>query len=133
MPMSDYTVCTLDEVPDVMGGKYPGAMRFMGGALGAEQVAFTHRQIPPGAGGKGSYGHSHKTQEEIYFVVSGTLTLKLGDEVIEAGPGTAVRIAPSTVRSVHNDSDEDVELIMCSVRVDDVRADADMHEDFWPE
>lgn len=131
--MSDFTIKTLDEVPDVMGGKYPGAMRFMGESLEAEQVAFTHRHMPPGAGGKGSYGHSHKTQEEIYFVVSGTLQFKLGDEVFEAGPGTAVRIAPETIRSVHNDGPDDVELIMCSVRVEDLRADADTHPDFWPQ
>ena len=74
----------------------------------------------------------HRTQEEIYFVVSGTLTFKCGDDVFEAGPGTAVRIAPPTPRSVHNDTDEDVVLVMTSVKADDVSEDVDKVDDFWP-
>ena len=45
--------------------------------LGSEQVAFTYRRMPQHTGGKGSYGHRHKRQEEIYFVVSGKLQFKL--------------------------------------------------------
>ena len=51
--------------------------------------------MPAQTGGKGSYGHRHKTAEEIYFVVSGTLQFKLEDEVIDAGEGTVVRMAPA--------------------------------------
>ena len=48
-----------------------GEMRFLTHPLGAEQVALTHRVMPPKSGGKGGYGHRHKTQEEVYFVISG--------------------------------------------------------------
>jgi uncharacterized cupin superfamily protein len=130
--MSDYTVVGLDEVPDLFGGKYPGTMRMLTGALGSGQVALTHREMPPGSGGKGGYGHRHKTQEELYFVVSGTLQFKLEDEVIAVPAGTAVRIAPGVARSVWNAGPDDAQLIMCSVRIDDVRADVEMVEDFWP-
>ena len=131
--MSSYTIRTLEEVPDAFGGKYPGSMRFMTSELGAEQVAITHRVMPPGTGGKGSYGHRHRTQEEIYYVVSGTLQFKLGDDVIDVAGGSAVRVAPSTVRSIWNDGPEDAELVICSVRMDDPRADGELVEDFWPE
>src|SRR5918911_4754641 len=131
--MSDYTICRLDDVPDAFGGQYPGEMRFLTGHLGSEQVAFTHRRMPPGSGGKGSYGHRHKTQEEIYFVISGTLQFKLEDEVVDVGPGTAVRVAPDTVRSVWNDGPEDAELVMVSVRLDDPRGDVSLVDDFWPD
>lgn len=126
-----YTIRRLDEVRDVLGD-YPGEMRFLAEPLGAQQVAFTYRRMPPGTGGKGGYGHRHKTQEEIYFVTSGQLEFKLGDEVIEVGPGTAVRVAPETVRSVWNEGPEDAELVICSVRVDDLRADGEIIENFWP-
>ena len=126
-----YTIRRLDEVPDVLGD-YPGEMRFLSGPLDAEQVAFTYRRMPPGTGGKGGYGHRHKTQEEIYFVASGTLEFKLDDEVIEVGPGTAVRIAPQVVRSVWNEGPEDAVLVICSVKVDDLRAEGEMVENFWP-
>ncbi len=131
--MAGYTVRTLDEIPDAFGGQYPGSMRFMTQDLGNEQVAFTHRVMPPKSGGKGSYGHRHKTQEEIYYVVSGRLQFKLGDEVVDVERGTAVRVAPETVRSVWNDGPGDAELIICSVRLDDPGADGELVEDFWPD
>ena len=44
--------------------------------------------MPAQTGGKGSYGHRHKTQEEIYFVASGMLQFKLGDDVLDLEAGT---------------------------------------------
>ena len=130
--MSGYTICKLDDVPDVFGGQYPGTMRFLSGPLETEQVAFTHREMPPGSGGKGGYGHRHKTQEEIYFVISGTLQFKLEDEIIDVPAGSAVRVAPGTARSVWNEGPEDAELVICSVRLEDPAADAEIVEGFWP-
>jgi mannose-6-phosphate isomerase-like protein (cupin superfamily) len=131
--MSSYTICTLEQVPDVFGGQYPGQMRFLTDDLEARQVALTHRVMPPGSGGKGSYGHRHKTQEEIYYVISGTLHFKLDDEVIDVRGGTAVRVAPVVARSIWNDGPDDAELVICSVRLDDPRADGEIVEDFWPD
>jgi len=130
--MSGYTVVKLEEVPDLFGGKYPGTMRMLTEPLGNEQVAITHRHMTPGSGGKGGYGHRHKTQEEIYFVVSGKLEFKLDDEVIELGGGSVVRVAPEVVRSVWNEGPEDAQLIIVSTRIDNPREDAEMIEDFWP-
>ncbi len=129
--MSDYTVKQLEDAPDVMGD-YPGEMRFIAHELGTDQVAFTWRRMPPDTGGRGSYGHSHKTQEEVYFVVSGRLSFKCGDDEFEGGPGTAVRVAPATPRSVHNDTDEDVVLVMTSVRKADLENEIEKVDDFWP-
>jgi len=130
--MSDYTIQRLDDVPDAFGGQYPGAMRFLTEHLGTTQVAITHRVMPPQSGGKGSYGHRHKTQEEIYFVISGTLQFKLQDDVVDVAAGTAVRVAPGVVRSIWNDGPADAELIIVSMRLDDVREDVELVQDFWP-
>ena len=89
--------------------------------------------MPAKTGGKGGYGHRHKTQEEIYFVVDGTLQFKLEDEIIDAGPGTAVRVAPEVVRSVWNEGPEDARLVIVSTKIDDLRDDGEMIEGFWPE
>jgi mannose-6-phosphate isomerase-like protein (cupin superfamily) len=70
--MANYTLKPLEEIPDVLGD-YPGEMRMGSFGLDCEQVAFTWRRMPPQTGGKGSYGHRHKMQEEVYFVASGTL------------------------------------------------------------
>jgi mannose-6-phosphate isomerase-like protein (cupin superfamily) len=128
-----YTVVKREDAYDFMA-QYPGfgEMRLFTEALGDEQVAFTWRSMPPKTGGKGSYGHRHRTQEEVYFVVSGTLQLKLDDDVIDIEPGTAVRIGPEVVRSVWNDGPGDAHLVMCSMKLDDPADDAVTVEDFWP-
>ena len=131
--MADYTIVRLEDVDDVLGD-YPGEMRMLTAALDCEQVALTYRRMPQHTGGKGSYGHRHKTQEEVYFVAAGKLQFKLGDEVIEVREGTAVRVPPETWRSVWNDEEEDAELIIVSRRVEGGSAeDAEYLESFWPE
>jgi mannose-6-phosphate isomerase-like protein (cupin superfamily) len=129
--VAGYTVKTLEEVPDVLGD-YPGEMRFITYEIGAEQVAVTFRRMPQHTGSKGSYGHRHREQEEIYLVVSGTLQFKLGDEIVEAGKGTAVRVSPEVVRGVWNAEPEDAELVIVSKKIDDPRADGELVQDFWP-
>ena len=131
--MADWTIKTLDEIPDVLGD-YPGEMRMsVASDLGTEQVGFTWRRMPAQTGGKGSYGHRHKTQEEIYFVSSGTLQFKLEDEVIDVEEGGVVRVAPHVVRSVWNEGPDDAVVIIVSVRSDDPGDDVESVPDFWPE
>ena len=132
--MTSYSVKTLEEVPNVMEASgYPGEMRMATEPLGCEQVAFTWRRMPAGTGGKGSYGHHHKTQEEVYFVASGTVEFKLGDEVLELGEGTLVKVPPEVVRSVWNEGPDDAVVIIVSKRIEDTRGDAEIVPDFWPE
>jgi mannose-6-phosphate isomerase-like protein (cupin superfamily) len=129
--MSGYTVARAQDAPDVLGD-YPGEMRMMTGVIDAEQVAITYRRMPQHTGGKGSYGHYHRTQEEIYFVISGKLQFKLGDDVVELEQGGVVRVAPETPRSVWNDEPEDGELVIVSTRLQGPGGDAVTVPDFWP-
>ena len=126
-----YSVATREQALDFMAG-YPGygEQRWYSDALGTEQVSFSWRRMPAGTGGRGSYGHAHPGQEEVYFVVSGTVTFKVGDDVFEAGPQTAVRIAGDSFRSVHNDTGEEAELLIFSTRLAEPPF-AQQH-DFWP-
>lgn len=127
-----YQVVHLEDIEDWLGD-YPGEMRGITYAIGAEQVAITHRRMPQHTGSKGSYGHRHKTQEEIYFVISGKLQFKLDDQVIELGRHQAIRIPPQTWRGVWNDEAEDAELIIVSPRIADPMGDVERsEEDFWP-
>jgi mannose-6-phosphate isomerase-like protein (cupin superfamily) len=131
--MADWTIKRLEEMPDVLGD-YPGEMRMSAASdLGNEQVAFSWRRMPPQTGGKGSYGHRHKTAEEIYFVASGRLQFKLEDEVMELGESTVVRVAPHVARSVWNDGPDDAVVIMCSIRTENPAEDVEQVRDFWPE
>ena len=130
--MSGYSVAKRGDAVDWMK-QYPGfgEMRWYSDALATERVSFSWRSMPPGTGGRGSYGHRHPGEEEIYFVAAGTPTFKVGDDVFEAEPQTAVCMTGDEFYSVHNDSDADVELVLISAR----RADmpTEQQQDFWPE
>jgi mannose-6-phosphate isomerase-like protein (cupin superfamily) len=131
--VAGYAIRRLHDIPDVLGD-YPGEMRMTTASdLGNEQVSFTWRRMPAQTGGKGSYGHRHKTQEEIYFVASGTLQFKLEDELFDVAAGNLVRIAPHVTRSVWNEGPDDAVLIMCSVKTEDPQADVELVDDFWPD
>jgi mannose-6-phosphate isomerase-like protein (cupin superfamily) len=128
-----YTVVKREDAFDFMA-QFPGfgEMRIFTEALDDDQVAFSWRSMPEKTGGKGSYGHRHRTQEEIYFVISGMVQFKLDDDVIDVEAGTAVRVGPEVVRGLWNDGPGDAELVICSKKVDDPEADAVTVEDFWP-
>jgi mannose-6-phosphate isomerase-like protein (cupin superfamily) len=129
--VGNWTIKPLDEMQDVLGD-YPGELRMPTYEVGAEQVALSYRRMPAQTGGKGSYGHAHKTQEELYLVLSGTLQFKLDDEVVDVAARTAVRVAPEVVRSVWNEGPDDAELVIASVKIADARADTVLTENFWP-
>jgi mannose-6-phosphate isomerase-like protein (cupin superfamily) len=126
-----YSVAKREDATDWMA-QYPGfgEMRWYSDALATEQVSFSWRQMPPDTGGRGSYGHHHPGQEEVYFVISGTVTFKVGDDVFEAGPQTAVKMNGEEPYSVHNDTDSEVELLLFSTR--DPNSTTERREDFWP-
>jgi uncharacterized cupin superfamily protein len=130
--MSGCTVAKREDAVDWMEA-YPGfgEMRWYTQALGCTQVSFSWRSMPPGTGGRGSYGHRHPGQEEIYFVTSGTVTFKVGDDVFTGGPETAVRMTGEDFYSVHNDTDSDAELLLFSTRRED--ATTERQDDFWPD
>lgn len=131
--MSNYSIVTFAEVENSFAKRgWPGEMKFLKDPLETEQVALSYRKMPPQSGGKGGYGHKHKTQEEVFVVLSGTLQFKLDDEVVEVTAPAAVRIAPPVVRSVWNDSDADAEVLIVSTRAEDLREETEIVGDFWP-
>jgi uncharacterized cupin superfamily protein len=135
--MSDYIIVRASEAPDYTGDA-PGAFFGYGGPLGAEQLAVNVRVLAPHTahsppGFPSTTGHSHRTIEEIYVVLDGELTIKLGDAIEAIGPRDAVRIPATMPRAVHNDSDQEAALLMISVKVHDQRAESQWHEGFWPD
>jgi mannose-6-phosphate isomerase-like protein (cupin superfamily) len=116
-----YSIARREDALDFMS-QWPsyGEQRWYSDALGTEQVSFSWRRMLAGTGGRGSYGHRHPGQEEVFFVISGTVTFKVGRDVFEAGPQTAVRMTGDQFYSVHNDSDAEAELLICSIRLADM-------------
>jgi quercetin dioxygenase-like cupin family protein len=56
--------------------------------------------------------HADKAQEEVFVVISGTLTMLLGEppERVEVGPLGVVSVEPGTPLQVRNEGDEEVLL-----------------------
>ena len=125
-----YSIARREDALDFMA-EWPsyGEQRWYSDALGTEQVSFSWRRMLPGTGGRGSYGHRHPGQEEIYFVISGVVTFKIDDDVFEAAPQTAVRVAGNAFRSVHNDTDDEAQLLIFSPRLDE--PPTEMQDGFW--
>jgi quercetin dioxygenase-like cupin family protein len=88
--------------------------------------------MPQHTGSKGSYGHRHKQQEELVFVISGKLQFKLDDDIHELAQGHAVRIPPHVVRGIWNEEPEDAEIVIVSTRIADPVGDTEKVDDFWP-
>jgi len=126
-----YTVAVREDAIDFMAdyAEY-GEQRWYTTAVAAEEVSFSWRRMLPRTGGRGSYGHRHPGQEEVYFVISGTVTFKIDDDVFEAGPRTAVRVGGNAFRSVHNDTDDEAELLIFSPRLDEPPTEK-TRDDFW--
>jgi mannose-6-phosphate isomerase-like protein (cupin superfamily) len=126
-----HSIAGRDQALDFMA-EYPGygEQRWYSDALANEQLSFSWRRMPPDTGGRGSYGHRHPGQEEVYFVIAGTVTFKVGDDVFEAGPQTAVRLTGEQFYSVHNDTGAEAELLIFSTRLADPQLEK--LDGFWP-
>ena len=134
--MSGYTIVARDDAPDFMA-QYPGygEMRFFTEPLddraGRLHLALDAVRAPAA---RAPTATATATQEEIYFVVSGNARCSSSATTSSrSGPHTAVRVAPETFRSVHNDGPEEAELVICSVKTDDPRREIETTPDFWPD
>jgi mannose-6-phosphate isomerase-like protein (cupin superfamily) len=135
--MSEYTILRAAEAPDYTG-EAPGAFLGYGRPIGSDQIAFNVRVLAPGMvnvppGQDPTTGHSHDTVEEIYFVLEGALTVKVGDDVETLGPRDAILIPRGMARMTRNDGEDEAAIAMVSVRMEDPVADTQWHEGFWPQ
>ena len=134
--MSEYHVMRATEAPDYTGD-HPGAFLGYGRPLGSSQLAMNLRVLEPGQphvppGGDPTWGHSHKTIEEIYLVIQGEITMKVGDDIVTLGPRDAILMAADTPRATRNGGSDTAIFAMISAKVDDPMAETDAHENFWP-
>jgi uncharacterized cupin superfamily protein len=135
--MADYTIMRGAEAPDYTGDA-PGAFLGYGRPMGAEQISLNVRELEPGQahvppGEDPNTGHSHKTIEEIYFVLEGAVTIKLGDEVHTLSARDAVHIPATTPRAMRNDGDGGAAVLLVSRKIEDPRSESEWHGNFWYE
>ncbi|TMK80426.1 MAG: hypothetical protein E6G45_00615 [Actinobacteria bacterium] len=127
--MSGYTIVNMKEVEDQAPnfGLSPDLeARFARVALDAELIGLTYQKLAPNF--HVPFGHKHKTQEEVYVVVSGSMRVKLDDDVKELKPWDAVRISKETMRGMEA-GPEGVEFI--AIGAPGGPGDAETDPEWW--
>jgi mannose-6-phosphate isomerase-like protein (cupin superfamily) len=95
-----YTVTNLKEDVDDAAARFGAApdleARFAREGLELEQTGLSYQRLAPNF--RFPFGHTHKTQEEIYVVVGGSGRVKVDDDIREVALLDAVRVAPGVWR-----------------------------------
>lgn len=90
-------------------------------AFGANAIVY-----PPGSEG---IFHYHDTQDELYFVHSGTAKFVVGDEERILGPGGLCHVESTTPRAVSNAGDDDLVLLIVGAKDGYVERDGHLMND----
>ena len=99
-------------------------------ALELANSGLTYQHVPPGY--RFPYGHTHKTQEEIYVVVRGSGRMKVDDEIVELEEWDAVRVPPGAWRGYEAGPDGLEILVIGAPNLgDDPRGDVEGRRDWW--
>jgi mannose-6-phosphate isomerase-like protein (cupin superfamily) len=98
-----------DERPPAVEGQEPRRAADVTSAAELHHSRGRVWRYPPGTRGR---RHADKVQEEVFVVISGRLTMLLGDpyERIDVGPESVVAVEPGTPLQVRNESDEELVL-----------------------
>jgi quercetin dioxygenase-like cupin family protein len=59
----------------------------------------------------GPPSHRHRGLHDMFYVLDGTLTMRLGDETLELEPGSFVCVPPGVVHTFSNPSDTAVKIL----------------------
>jgi mannose-6-phosphate isomerase-like protein (cupin superfamily) len=117
-----------------LGSKFDGSpdleFRAATAALELKESALSYQRIP--AGYRFPYGHTHKTQEEVYVVVRGSGRMKVDDEIIELKEWDAVRVPPGAWRG-YEAGPEGLEILVIGAPNlgDAPREDVEGRRDWW--
>jgi uncharacterized cupin superfamily protein len=87
----------------------------VGPLLGAEHLGYSYDIVPPGK--RACPFHSHRGEEEMFFIVKGTGTLRYGGETRKIRAGDIVCCptgGPETAHQIVNDSDADLAYLSVS-------------------
>jgi uncharacterized cupin superfamily protein len=102
-------VVNLDELrlePFVKGERFACESVRIGPLLGARDLGYSYDVVPPGK--RSCPFHSHRGQEEMFFIVEGRGTLRYGDETRPVRAGDVICCptgGPETAHQIVNDSD----------------------------
>jgi mannose-6-phosphate isomerase-like protein (cupin superfamily) len=95
-----FTLSNLKADLENLGSNFDGSpdleFRAATKALELEHSGLTYQRVPPDY--RFPYGHTHRTQEEVYVVVRGGGRMKVDEEVVDLREWDAVRVPPGSWR-----------------------------------
>jgi mannose-6-phosphate isomerase-like protein (cupin superfamily) len=99
-------------------------------ALALEQSGLSYQSVPPNY--RFPYGHTHRKQEEVYVVLSGSGRMKVDDEIIDVEKWDAVRV-PSGAWRGYEAGPEGLEILVIGAPNlgEDPRDDVEGRRDWW--
>jgi mannose-6-phosphate isomerase-like protein (cupin superfamily) len=111
-----------EERPPAVEGQQPRQAADVTTSAGLQQSRARLWRYPPGTRGR---RHADHVQEEVFVVVSGRLTMLLGEppERIDVGPESVVAVQPMTPLQVRNETDEELVLFIYGAPPEQAGAD----------
>ncbi|WP_254807952.1 cupin domain-containing protein [Natronosalvus amylolyticus] len=96
------------------------------GILGATDVAINRYRIAPGDGLPGGL-HTHMDQEEVFYVLAGTVTFETMGGTVTLEEGEAIRFGRGEYQSGKNEGDRDLLVLAIGAprETDDIRIPVD--------
>jgi uncharacterized cupin superfamily protein len=128
--MAAYTKINIEEVEDSAPtfGLAPGLeARFAKRALGSEIVGVSREALAPGF--RAPFGHMHREQEEVYYVLRGSGRIKIDDEILELRQGDLVRLGRGVWRCTEGGTDG-IEILAIGAPISD-EDDSQIEQGWW--
>jgi mannose-6-phosphate isomerase-like protein (cupin superfamily) len=118
---ADATKLSFEERP-ARDGEQPRSAADLTDALALQQSRARLWRYPAHSTGR---RHADHAQEEVFVVLSGTMTMLLGDppERVDLGPGSVVAVEPLTALQVRNETDEELTLFIYGAPPEQAGAD----------
>jgi uncharacterized cupin superfamily protein len=120
-PSAAPKVVNLDEL-ELERGAHGDAFEWrstrIGKLLGASRLGYSYDVVPPGK--RACPFHSHRANEEMFFIVSGTGTLRYGDQARRIRAGDVICCptgGPETAHQIVNDSDAELRFLSISTMI----------------
>ncbi|WP_344779814.1 cupin domain-containing protein [Microbacterium kribbense] len=119
--MSEYQVTqigALDQWRDHFGGfseaSSRNGRRMVDHELPMQHIGMSANALEPGE--EAGYWHTHNRIEELYIFLEGHGQMGLGDDVIDVGPGTVVRVGQGVARTWRARPDSEGQLRWICIR-----------------
>ena len=95
--------------PNVIQGKV-----FVGQALGVTGSELSFQTLVPGQ--DSGFLHTHKTHEELYFILKGEGLYQVDGEQFAVSEGTVIRVSPDGKRALKNTGTTDMVMLCIQYR-----------------